>query len=89
MELNLDTQASAAKKVIIGGVAYNVAPLKIKDQLEMQTSLKDKDQQGQEYFHGVIAAIAKCGVPESILMDMNSDQLKAYIEFVAGSSEKK
>jgi len=89
MELNLDAQSSATKKVILGGVVYNVAPLKIKDQLEMQAALKDKDQQSQEYFYGVIAAIAKCGVPESVLMDMNSEQLKAYIEFVAGSSEKK
>jgi hypothetical protein len=89
MELNLDAQSSTTKKVIIGGATYSVAPLKIKDQLEMQSSLKGKDQQGEEHFQAVIAAIAKCGVPESVLMDMNSDQLKAYIEFVAGSAEKK
>lgn len=89
MELNLDLQKPVAKKVILGGVSYDVHPLKVKDQLELKTKLSSSDPQAADYSLHVLEAVAKCGVPTDVLLDMTDEQLKAYIEFVGASSQKK
>jgi hypothetical protein len=89
MELNLDLQKQSGKKVILGGVSYEVHALKVKDQLELKSKLVGVDPQASDYSIHVLDAVAKCGVPKDVLLEMTDEQLKAYIEFVGASSEKK
>ena len=85
MELNLDT--SESKTVKIGGVIYPVTPLKVKDQIQMQASLKDLDISSMEYIDAMLGHLSRCGLPKDVIESMDVDQLGSLVEFL-GSKKK-
>ena len=85
MELNLDTNES--KTVKIGGVIYQVTPLKVKDQMQMQSALKGLDVSSVEYIDTMLSHLAKCGLPKDTIESMDVDQLGSLVEFL-GSKKK-
>ena len=87
MELNLDSKV-VQKKITLGGKAYPIKALTVKAQLEMQKALKGMDQSSPEYFEETVKHLAKVGLPEAAILDMDAEQMSAFVEFISGQEKK-
>jgi hypothetical protein len=79
----LDLDSRQLKEVKIGGKVYSVAPLKVRDQIEMAKALKGLAPESMEHFEVTFNSLSKCGLPVDVLQDMDTNQLKLFIEFLA------
>ena len=81
MKLNLDSEVEMS--VTLGGKDYEVRPLKVKEQLELQKKVHGQDTDAPEYIEEVLKTLSKCGIPHKEIMDLDAPQLESLVEFLS------